>query len=72
MSDSGRPGGHPADPSGNHVGNFGAARGGHRSPKRRKVHIHCAYMQKQEPSGEGVIMRSDTGCVLAASTHKRD
>ena len=52
MSDSGRPGkqlGHPADPSRDHVGNFGAARGAHGSPKRRNVRIHCACVQKKEP-----------------------
>ena len=75
MSDSGRPGkqlGHPADPSRDHVGNFGAARGAHGSPKRRNVRIHCACAQKKEPSGEGVITRSNISCVLTAPAHKRE
>jgi len=54
MSDSGRPGkqlGHPADRGRGQVGNFGAARGGHGSPKRRNVRIHCACAQQKRAFG---------------------
>ena len=75
MSDSGGPGkqlGHPADPGRGQVGSFGAARGGHGSPKRRNVRIHCACAQQKGPSGEGVIMHSDRSCVLTAPAHKKE
>ena len=54
MSDSGRPGtqlGHPADPGRGQVGSFGAARGGHGSPKRRNVRIRCACAQQKGAFG---------------------
>ena len=75
MSDSGRPGkqlGHPADPGRGQVGSFGAARGGHGSPKRQNVRIRCREHNKKGPSAEGVIMHSDRSCVLTAPAHKKE
>ena len=62
ISDSGRPGkqlGHPADPSRDHVGNFGAARGAHRTQKDEMCVFTAPAHNKKRPSGKVVIMRSN-------------